>query len=109
MNKLSIKAEKRKLSGRKVKKLRREGILPANIYGKKTESQQVQVNLSEFLKLYEEAGETSIVELQVNGDKKPVLIHNLQLDPVTDVPLHADFFAVNMKEKVTAQIPVELS
>ena len=109
MNKLSIKAEKRKLSGRKVKKLRREGLLPANIYGKNTKSQQVQVNLSEFLKLYQQAGETSIVELLVNGDKKPVLIHNLQVDPVTDTPLHADFLQVNLKEKVTAQIPVELT
>ncbi|MEM2145264.1 MAG: 50S ribosomal protein L25 [Candidatus Jordarchaeaceae archaeon] len=108
MNRLTLVAEKRKIVGRKVKKLRREGILPANLYGKKIKSQEVQVKLSDFEKVYKEAGETGLVELVVNGDKKPVLIHNVQFDPIQDNPLHVDFLQVDLKEKVTAQIPVEL-
>src|SRR3989344_2904957 len=105
---MNLKAEKRSIEGRKVKKLRSEGILPANIFGKKVKSQSVQVNLAEFQKVYKEVGETGLVELQGNGEKRPVLIHNLQLDPVSDSALHVDFLQVDLKSKVTAQIPVEL-
>lgn len=103
-----IKAEKRKLTGRKVKKLRREGVLPANVYGKDVKSASIAVDLKEFLKIFKEAGETNIVEVEVNGTTKPTLIHNIQFDPVTDTPIHVDFLQVNLKQKVTAQIPIEL-
>lgn len=108
MNKLTLKAEKRKELGRKVKSLRREGVLPANLYGRKVKSTALSVDLFEFVKVFKEAGETGLVELQVNGEKKPVLIHNVQFDPVSDSPLHVDFLQVDLKQKVTAQVPVEL-
>lgn len=105
-----LKVEKRKVTGRKVKLLRREGILPANIYGKKVKSQAVQLDLKSFLPVYQEVGETGVVSLQLKGETKirPVLIHNIQIDPVTDRPLHADFYQVSLKEKVTTEIPIEL-
>ena len=105
----ALKAKKREILGGKVKHLRREGILPANIYGKKVKSQAVQVNMADFIKVYKKAGETGIINLAVDGSKKPVLIHNVQTDPVSDQAIHADFFQVNLKEKVTTQVPVELS
>lgn len=107
MDTKTLKAETRKIVGRKVKKLREEGFLPANVFGKKVKSLAVQVDEQEFLKVYSEAGETGIVELSIGKEKRPVLIYNLQLDPVTDKPLHADFYQVNLKEKVTATVPVE--
>jgi len=105
-----LKVEKRKVTGRKVKLLRREGILPANIYGKKVKSRAVQLDLKTFLPVYQEVGETGIVGLQLKGETKtrPVLIHNVQIDPVSDQPLHADFYQVSLKEKVTTEIPIEL-
>jgi len=108
--KTKLKVEKRKTTGRKVKLLRREGILPANIYGKKVKSQAVQLDLKSFLPIYQEVGETGVVSLQLKGETKtrPVLIHNVQIDPVTDRPLHADFYQVSLKEKVTTEIPIEL-
>jgi large subunit ribosomal protein L25 len=109
MDKLSLKAQKRTIAGRKVKSLRREGILPANVFGKNVKSQAIQIDLASYLKLYKEAGETSLVELEVDGAKLPVLIHNTQVDPVLGTPLHVDFLQVNLKEKVTAQVPVELT
>lgn len=102
-----LKAKPREIFGRKVKRLRHEGLLPANIYGKKVKSQAIQVSLSDFNKVYKKAGETVIVKISLGTKKKPVLIHNVQFDPVTDIPLHADFFQVNLKEKVTAQVPIE--
>ncbi len=106
-----LKAEKRKVAGRKVNQLRRKEILPANIYGKKVKSCAVQLDLKTFLPVYQEAGETGIVNLDLKGETKarPVLIHNVQLDPVTDQPLHADFYQVDLKQKVTTEVPVEIT
>src|SRR3990167_6090633 len=84
-------------------------ILSRVSYGKKIKSESVQVDASEFMKVYREVGETGLVELVLDGKHKPVLVHNVQLDPVTDVVLHADLLQVDLKEKVTAQVRVELT
>ena len=88
MDKITLVAEKRKILGRKVRKLRREGVLPANVFGKKVASLAVQVHLRDFLKVYEKVGETGIVELKVDSEVRPVLVTNVQLNPVTDKPIH---------------------
>ncbi len=108
MAEVVLKAEKRKIIGRKVKKLRKEKILPANLFGKKIKSVPLQVNLDDFIKVFNKVGETGLVELCFNGKSSPVLIHNLQKDPVTDNPIHVDFMQVDLKEKVSAKIPIEL-
>lgn len=108
MEKIELKAESRKQTGRKVKNLRKEGILPGNVFGKKIKSESVQVVLKDFEEVYKKVGETGLVTLLVGTDKKPVLIHNLQTNPVSDEPVHIDFLQVDLKEKVTAQVPVEL-
>lgn len=108
MEKPKLKAEKRKIEGRKVKKLRKEGILPANLYGKKIKSQSLQVSLKDFQKIYQEIGETGLVDLKIDSETRPVLIHNVQLHPVTGEPLHADFHQVSLTEKTTVTVPIEL-
>ncbi|MBM3205582.1 50S ribosomal protein L25 [Candidatus Shapirobacteria bacterium] len=107
---LKLDVEKRKTTGRGVKALRREGLLPANIYGKKVKSLAVQLETKAFLPTFHQAGETGLVELKVVGEitNRPVLIHDVQFHPVTGDPLHADFYQVDLKEKVTAKVPVEL-
>lgn len=107
MEKHSLSAQKRIITGKKVKTLRKQGLLPANIYGKNIKSQAAQVDLKEFQKVYEEVGETGLIDLLL-GDKetRPVLIHNVQLDPIKSLPLHTDFYQVSLKEKVTAMVPV---
>lgn len=110
MTRPKITAQKREILGKKVKKLRREGILPANIYGKKVKSVGIQVNLKDFVDIYKEVGETGLVDLQIEGEKetRPVLIHNVCKHPVEDNFLHADFRQIILTEKVKATIPVEL-
>ncbi|MBP9716419.1 MAG: 50S ribosomal protein L25 [Candidatus Levybacteria bacterium] len=108
MKRFKLTAEPRKITGKKIKKLRREGILPANVYGKDIKSQSLQLPMTDFLKVFEEAGETGVVDLEVGKDTIPVLIHNLHKD-YKNMPLHADFFKVNLKEKVKAMIPIELT
>jgi large subunit ribosomal protein L25 len=109
MNKKILKAEERKINGRKVKTLRAQGILPGNVYGKKVKSEAVQVSLKEFELLYKEVGETGLVDLEVGKDVKPVLVHSLQVNPKTNQLIHVDFLQVDLKVKVTAEVPVELT
>lgn len=113
MDKQILKAEPRTLSGRKVKKLRKEGVLPANVFGKKVKSESIQVSLKDFDKTYKEVGETGLLSLVVESgkkkDEKAVLVSNVQIDPVLGSPLHVDFRQVDLKEKVTANVPVELT
>lgn len=108
MNKKVLNADKREISGRKVKKLRQKGILPANVFGKKIESESIQVSLKDFATIYKEVGETGLVMLTVGKEEKPVLVHNIQVNPMTDEMLHVDFLQVDLKEKVEAEVPVEL-
>lgn len=114
MKKYSLKAQARELVGRKTKNLRTQGFLPATIYGKKVKSASVQVKTDEFNKIYADARETGLVELvfeKVSTASLPagrqVLIHNVQLDPVSDIPLHVEFYQVDLKEKVKTRVPIE--
>lgn len=108
MQKQILKAKKRKILGRKVKNLRKEGILPANIYGKGVKSLAIEVSAEDFKKTFKEVGETGLIEIQIAKQKKPVLVNNVHKDPVSDLPLHIDFHQVNLKEEVTANVQIEL-
>ena len=107
MKRFKLIAEKRKITGKQVKKLRREGILPANVYGKDIKSQSLQLPQIEFNKVFDEAGETGVIDLSVGTDTIPVLIHNIHKDYRNQV-IHADFFKVNLKEKVSTMVPIEI-
>lgn len=108
MKKYTLKATKREAIGRKVKKLRLEGKLPATVYGKKLASENLIVSTSEFTKVFSTAGETGLIELEIDGKIKPVLIHFVQKDPVKDSLLHVEFHQVDLKEKVHASVPLVL-
>lgn len=107
MKRFKLKVEKRKVLGKQVKKLRREGILPGNVYGKDIKSEAIQVAEKDFLPVFKEAGETSLVDLELDSKTIPVLIHNVQTDYRSNL-IHADFFQVNLKEKVKAMVPLEI-
>lgn len=108
MERIEIQVEPRKITGKKVKTLRKDGLIPANIFGKDFKSVSVQVNLKSFQKAFKEAGETALVDVKVGSDVFPSLIHNLQRDPRHDEVLHVDFHKVNLKEKIAAYVPVVL-
>ena len=108
MKRPKLIVENRKVLGKKVKKLRKEGILPANIYGKGVKSLSVQLPKKEFEKVFKEVGETGLVDIELNGDLKPSLIHNVQVDYLHNLILHSDFFQVNLKEKVKTMVPIKI-
>lgn len=108
MEQTSLSAQTRTVLGRKVKKLRKEGLIPAHVFGHKVKTVHIQVKAGDFHKVFEKAGETGIINLSVGSEKRPVLVRNLQIHPVTDEPLHIDFYQVNLSEKVKVNVPLEI-
>ncbi|HSW89510.1 MAG TPA: 50S ribosomal protein L25 [Patescibacteria group bacterium] len=105
-----LSVQRRILLGRKVKSLRAKNLVPGNIFGTKTASVPVQVDVKVFTSIYKAAGETALVNLEVEGEKtqRPVLIVSASRHPVTGAFLHADFHQVDLTQEVTAMIPVEV-
>lgn len=102
----TLKATKRDGIGRQqVKNLRKQGMIPAVVYGHKVAPTTVMVEVNPFLKVYKAAGESSLIELAINEDA-PVktIIQEIQRDPVTDNVSHIDFYQVNMTEKIKAEV-----
>ncbi len=104
MTKAEIKAEKRGVVGKSLWGLREKGILPAVIYGHEFATMPIQVNSREFEKVYRQAGESSLIYVNLNGQTVPAIIHEAVRDAVTDKFIHADFYKVNLKEKISAEV-----
>ena len=92
--------------GRKVKPLRRGGFLPSVVYGEGVASQPISVPYKDFEKVYREAGESTIVELDVEGKQFNVLIQDIARDPIRGDMLHADFYAVRMDKVLRTKVPL---
>lgn len=104
---MEIKAAKRSVSGKGVQALRKDGLMPAVIYGPKQEALPVEMNQREFAKVLEKAGESTVISLSVDGEAHNVLIHEVDYDPVTSVARHADFYAIVKGQKVKVDIELE--
>lgn len=107
-NKLILKTEPRTIFGRKLKKLRSVGVIPANIYGQNFPSQAISVNFKDFLKVYKIAKETGIVYLDLSGKNLPVLIKNIQRDPINNQILHIDFRKIDLEKKIQTEVPIKI-
>lgn len=109
MNRVPLKAEEREVLGKKVARLRQAGFIPGHVFGKGLETEHVSVNLKDFLKAYDTVGETGLVDLKIGAEKvRPVLVREVQVDPVRGSPLHIDFYQVNLSVKVSVPVPIEL-
>jgi large subunit ribosomal protein L25 len=92
----------------KPKKVRAQGLVPANIFGSGMESQSIQFKKTAFEDLYTQIGEAGIAYLQLKDEEIPAMIEEVQLDPISLDPIHASFKAIDLTEKIRADIPVEL-
>jgi large subunit ribosomal protein L25 len=106
MEKIAIQAAKREVSGKRVKNLRNAGTLPAVVYGHNVTTQQIEIKERDFAKAFKVAGESTIIDLMVEGKPVPVLIHEVQRHYLKDHPIHVDFYAVNMSEKLKVHVPI---
>ena len=103
-----IKAENRTALGRKVKQIRKQGFIPATIYGKGLDSKSVQFLGVELVKLFEDVGESTLVNLVLENENLPILFRNPQYHVIEGNLIHIDCYKVNLKEKISAMVPIEL-
>lgn len=103
-----LNAEKREIFGKKLKKSRGEGKMPAIVYGRKKEATPVFLDLKDFSKTWKEAGKSTVLKLKNpdNHFEENVIIQQVDLDPLHDKPLHADFYVVEMDKIITAPVPL---
>jgi large subunit ribosomal protein L25 len=107
MDKINLKVNLRDKTGKAVRELRRNGEIPAVLYGKGKENKNLSVSLHDFEKMYRDAGTSSIVLLKIEGaGEKNVLVQDVSYDAYTAKPEHADFYEVSMTEKITTTIPL---
>jgi large subunit ribosomal protein L25 len=103
-----LKANTRVVTGKKVKSLRREGIIPINLYGPKMESVALQAETDVLRHLINKSGRNALISLKIEGDKKAkqVMLRDVQLDALNGKLLHVDLFQVDMSHKLRVDVPI---
>lgn len=103
----TLEAAHREVTGKAVSRLRREGLLPAVVFGNGLESDSVTLNAHDFEVLRRASGPNTLIDLTIDGRKpRPVLVHGVQHHPVTRSPLHVDLFVVRMTEELVVDVPL---
>jgi large subunit ribosomal protein L25 len=108
MHEITLKLEKRELSGKQVSKLRQEGFVPSVVYGGHDEPISTQSAVVETAKVIQEAGKHSPVHLTIDGKKKLAIIKDVEVDPVKHRILHVAFHAIKQNDVITTQVPIVL-
>jgi large subunit ribosomal protein L25 len=100
----------RDVKGKKTSQLRKNGLVPANIYGPSGTSQSIEVPTTPFIKLYEKEGDTGLIYLTIDDSKKqvPTLVDEVQYNSVSRQLLHVTFRQVSLTEKIEAEVPIQL-
>ena len=101
----TINAKKR-TGETKLAALRKEGEIPAVFYGAGKETTPISLSKVEFKKIWRDAGESSAILIKTKETSVDALIHEVQVDPVTDEPIHVDFLAIDMKKKIRVHVPL---
>ncbi len=104
---LTLNVEKRDIKGKTLSALRKEGKIPAIVYGRKEESTPISVDTGVFEKTLKEAGESSILVLEGLDDNKEVLVQDVVLDPQKGKIVHIDFYAIERGKELTTEVPLE--
>lgn len=105
-----LKVQHRTVTGtNQAKKLRAEKLIPGVIYSRGEETKNITVDAVEFLKTFRDAGSSAVIYLNLEGQEEPVLIREVQMDPIKENEfIHVDFLKLDMTEKIKLNIPVVL-
>lgn len=106
MERIELEAQKRESVGKGLNSLRKEGFLPSVVYGHNFEAAPIQIKYTDFEKVFKKAGESTLINLKMGASVEPTVIKDIQKDSVTDKIIHADFYKVDLKEKIKAKIPL---
>lgn len=100
-------AQKRDIIGKHVRSLRAKGFLPAVVYGGKDGAHSIAVSLKDFLKVLKSAGESTLVDLAIEGSgTRSVLIHDVGYDPIKHIPIHVDFYEARADKPIRVNVAV---
>ncbi len=105
MDKVKLEAKNRQEKGKKTNKSRREGLIPAIVYGRGVESLNIWITALDFRKLLKKSGESTIINLEIDGKNgRNVIIQEIQRDPVSYKIIHLDFYQVRMDEEIETEV-----
>lgn len=110
MEKIVLKTQKRDVFGKKNQTLRKQGLIPGIVYGRKTKPLALKIDLKSFLNIYKQAGDTDLIDLVIEESgkeqTKQVLVQAVARDYISSQPLHVDFYEVEMDKLVTTHVPL---
>ncbi|MEK9180133.1 MAG: 50S ribosomal protein L25 [Patescibacteria group bacterium] len=104
---IDLAVQKREKLGKSVNSLRREGLVPAELYGRGIENLHLSVPAKDFLRIFKEAGTNTVINLMIGSEKRSVIIYEVGKNYLTSEVDHVDFYQVRMDEAIKAKIPVE--
>jgi len=107
MEEVFLQASKRDVIGKQVKTLRREGVLPGIVYGRGISSIPISLNAHNANQILSAITSSSLIDLEIDGEKHTTLVREKQRDPVTGIVLHIDFYEVSMTEKLQTNVMLE--
>jgi large subunit ribosomal protein L25 len=105
--KVSLKVELRTVFGKKLNKIRKQGLVPGNIYGPDFKSKSISIIYRDLVKTYKIVGETGVIYLILDKEKIPVLIKSIQKHPLSSSLLHIDFRKIDLTKKIETDVPVK--
>ncbi len=110
MEQIELQATHRQILGRKVRFLRRQGIIPVHLFGHNIESLALQCEAAQLKRVLAQAGKTRLINLKLDKAKRPrsVVVREIHRDPISGELLHVDFYQVSMAEKIRVEIPIVL-
>lgn len=103
---MKLTLEPRTVTGKKVKSLRKQGLIPASICGKGIENANFQLDRKTFTLLYRQAGRTTLIELQTPSGRQSAFVRQAQIHPVSREYIHVDFRVVDLRTEITADVPI---
>ncbi|MDO8669270.1 MAG: 50S ribosomal protein L25 [Candidatus Buchananbacteria bacterium] len=104
---LKLNSNLRTLIGKKAQIIRQEGKIPAVVYGHGLENQNIELDYNAFDKVFKEGGESTIIDLGVDGKEVKVIVSDVQYDPVKGRYRHVDFHQIKMDEAITANVELK--
>lgn len=103
-----LKAQKREELSKKNNIIKKTGLIPAVLYGKKFANQNLKVVAKEFLNVYKQAGTSTLIDLEIEEEKPiKIIVADIQRDPVQNGIIHIDFKQINMQEEITADVALD--
>jgi large subunit ribosomal protein L25 len=111
MDQIELQATTREVLGKKVRFLRRQGVIPIHLFGHNVESVALQCDAAQLQRVLAQAGKTKLIDLKLDKAKRPrnVVVREVQRDPRTGGLLHVDFYQLRMAEKVKMDVPIVLA